>query len=125
MIAEVLGPVLGPVVRHPSGAAAKRRRTRCAGSKNPARELSRAQRGFYIFGNAAMVTRADKLWWDIGSVLNQLLAALEVMLRFLINSGWIGAVGWRFMDGCKLLFGLLWLFIAVLTVVSSADRYHP
>jgi len=32
--------------------------------------LSRARRGFYIFGNAAMVTRADKLWWDIGSVLN-------------------------------------------------------
>jgi len=33
--------------------------------------LSRAQRGFYIFGNASMVTSADNLWWDIGAVLNK------------------------------------------------------
>lgn len=32
--------------------------------------LSRAQRGFYIFGNAAMVTR-NPLWWDIGAILNK------------------------------------------------------
>jgi helicase required for RNAi-mediated heterochromatin assembly 1 len=33
--------------------------------------LSRAQRGFYIFGNGAMITRVDKLWWDIGDILNK------------------------------------------------------
>ena len=33
--------------------------------------LSRAQRGFYIFGNAAMITSADKLWWDIGAIFNR------------------------------------------------------
>jgi len=33
--------------------------------------LSRAQRGFYIFGNAAMVTSRSNLWWDIGAVLNK------------------------------------------------------
>jgi len=42
--------------------------------------LSRAQRGFYIFGNAAMVTRADKLWWDVGSVLNQAPAKIGYTL---------------------------------------------
>ncbi|KAG0633910.1 P-loop containing nucleoside triphosphate hydrolase protein [Tuber brumale] len=32
--------------------------------------LSRAQLGFYIFGDAQMITRADKTWWEIGKILN-------------------------------------------------------
>lgn len=33
--------------------------------------LSRAQRGFYIFGNGVMVTGANQLWWDVGNILNK------------------------------------------------------
>lgn len=33
--------------------------------------LSRAQRGFYIFGNAEMVTQRSNLWWDIGNLLQK------------------------------------------------------
>jgi helicase required for RNAi-mediated heterochromatin assembly 1 len=32
--------------------------------------LSRAQRGFYIFGNAQMITNIDTLWWDVANILN-------------------------------------------------------
>ncbi|CUS08376.1 unnamed protein product [Tuber aestivum] len=32
--------------------------------------LSRARLGFYIFGDAQMITRADKTWWEIGKILN-------------------------------------------------------
>ena len=32
--------------------------------------LSRAQRGFYIFGNASMITQ-DQLWWDVAAILNR------------------------------------------------------
>lgn len=31
--------------------------------------LSRAQRGFYIFGNANMLTSVDSLWWDVANIL--------------------------------------------------------
>jgi hypothetical protein len=32
--------------------------------------LSRARLGFYIFGNAQMITKADRIWWEIGKILN-------------------------------------------------------
>ncbi|KAI5796314.1 DEAD box helicase, partial [Peziza echinospora] len=32
--------------------------------------MSRAQRGFYIFGNGRMLTNANELWWEISQILN-------------------------------------------------------
>ncbi|TGZ78281.1 P-loop containing nucleoside triphosphate hydrolase protein [Ascodesmis nigricans] len=40
--------------------------------------LSRAQRGFYIFGNAEMVTRKSNLWWDIGKLLQRSAAQKKI-----------------------------------------------
>ncbi|RPA81978.1 hypothetical protein BJ508DRAFT_414451 [Ascobolus immersus RN42] len=33
--------------------------------------LSRARLGFYIFGNAGLVTSASRLWWDVGQILSR------------------------------------------------------
>lgn len=33
--------------------------------------LSRAQRGFYIFGNAELLSHTDVLWWDVVQIMGQ------------------------------------------------------
>ena len=33
--------------------------------------LSRAQRGFYLFGNCPMLSRASPLWWDVVQAMNE------------------------------------------------------
>lgn len=33
--------------------------------------LSRAQRGFYIFGNSELLSHSDSLWWDVVSIMSE------------------------------------------------------